>query len=71
MTNEAQRSEASASTDLLSAREVELVNGMIEVQLNHAERCDRIANRHMAEQQKGWDMERVDLLRKVLRVMGR
>lgn len=55
----------------LSAREVELINGMIEVQLNHAGRCDRIANREMAEKQKGWDMERVELLRKVLRVMGR
>lgn len=56
-------------TKLLSNREVELINGMIEVQLDHAERCDRIANRQMAEQQKGCDMERVELLRKVLMVL--
>lgn len=51
----------------LSDREVELINGMIAVQLNHAERCDRIENREMAEKQKGFDMERVKLLQKVLR----
>ena len=38
---------------------------MIEVQLNHAELCDHIANRTMAEKQKGWDTERVALLRKI------
>lgn len=43
----------------------ELIDGMIEVQLHHAERCDGIANRAMAEKQKGWDMERVALLRKL------
>ncbi len=57
-------------SDLLSAREIELVHGMIEVQLKHAEQCDRIMNRNMAEKQKGWDLERVELLRKVLSVMG-
>lgn len=46
-------------------RELELIDGMIDVQLNHAERCDHIANRTMAEKQKGWDMERVALLRKI------
>lgn len=46
-------------------REIELIDGMIEVQLNHAERCDHIANRTMAEKQKGWDMERVALLSKI------
>ena len=50
---------------ILSKRELDLIDGMIEVQLNHAERCDRIANRRMAEKQKGWDMERVELLRKL------
>ena len=49
----------------LTDREVELIDGMIEVQMNHAEQCDRIANRTMAEKQKGWDMERVELLRKL------
>lgn len=50
---------------LLTKREVELIDGMIEVELRHAERCDHIANRNMAEKQKGWDMERVALLRKI------
>jgi len=49
----------------LTEREVELIDGMIEVQLNHATQCDRIGNRTMAEKQKGWDMERVELLRKL------
>ena len=49
----------------LTPREIELIDGMIEVQLNHAERCDSIPNRAMAEKQKGWDMERVELLRKL------
>jgi hypothetical protein len=38
---------------------------MIEVQLRHASQCDGIANRTMAEKQKGWDMERVALLQKI------
>ena len=46
-------------------RELELIDGMIEVQLHHAEQCDRMANRTMAEKQKGCDMERVALLRKM------
>lgn len=49
----------------LTPREIELLDGMIEVQLHHASQCDRIANRTMAEKQKGWDMERVALLRKL------
>lgn len=49
----------------LTAREIELLDGMIEVQLNHAARCDNIANLVMAERQKRWDMERVELLRKL------
>lgn len=56
----------------LSAREVKLINGMIngmiEVQLDHAAYCDTILSRpkgdhKMAKKQKGWDMERVTLLR--------
>jgi hypothetical protein len=54
----------------LTEREVELIDGMIEVQLHHAEQCDRIANRVMAEKQKGWDMERVELLRKLKAAHG-
>lgn len=38
---------------------------MIAVQLHHAAQCDAIANRKMADLQKGWDMERVELLRKL------
>ncbi len=49
----------------LTPREIELLDGMIEVQLHHAAQCDRITNRTMAEKQKGWDMERVALLRKL------
>lgn len=48
----------------LTPREIELIDGMIEVQLDHAMRCDAIANRAMADKQKGWDMERVALLQK-------
>jgi hypothetical protein len=46
-------------------RELELIDGMIEVQLHHAAQCDGIANRTMAEKQKSWDMERVALLQKI------
>jgi hypothetical protein len=46
-------------------RELELIDGMIEVQLRHAAQCDGIANRTMAEKQKSWDMERVALLHKI------
>jgi hypothetical protein len=49
----------------LTERELELIDGMIEVQLRHAEQCDGIANRTMAEKQKGWDLERVALLQKI------
>lgn len=48
----------------LTDREIELIDGMIQVQLDHASRCDAIANRSMADKQKGWDMERVVLLQK-------
>ena len=52
-------------------RELQLVDGMIEVQLHHAAQCDGIANRTMAERQKGWDMERVALLRKIKSISPR
>lgn len=50
---------------VLTDREIELIDGMIQVQLDHASRCDAIANRSMADKQKGWDMERVALLQKI------
>ena len=49
----------------MTPRETELIDGMIAVQLDHAQRCDAISNRAMAEKQKGWDMERVELLRRI------
>jgi hypothetical protein len=49
----------------LTEREIELIDGMIEVQRDHAKRCDNIENRTMADKQKGWDMERVELLLKL------
>jgi hypothetical protein len=52
-------------------RELELIDGMIEVQLRHAAQCDAIANRPMAERQKGWDMERVALLHKIKSISPR
>lgn len=57
--------EAHAAPVQLTERELELIDGMIEVQLRHAEQCDGIANRTMAKKQKGWDMERVALLQKL------
>jgi hypothetical protein len=61
LAQEEQEPEPVAWTD----RELQLINGMIEVQLHHAAQCDGIANRTMAEKQKGWDMERVALLQKI------
>jgi hypothetical protein len=52
-------------------RELQLIDGMIEVQLRHAAQCDGIANRTMAEKQKGWDMERVALLHKIKSISPR
>ena len=54
-----------ATGDPVKPRELELIDGMIAVQLDHAQRCDAISNRDMAEKQKGWDMERVELLRRI------
>jgi hypothetical protein len=51
----------------LTDREIELLDGMIRSELNHAERCDALRNRAMAEKQKGFDMERVELLKKIVR----
>jgi hypothetical protein len=49
----------------MTERELELIDGMIAVQLDHAQRCDAMDNRVMGEKQKGWDMERVELLRRI------
>jgi len=51
----------------LTNRDIELLEGMIEVQLDHARRCDTLRNIHMAEQQKARDIERVNLLRKIIK----
>lgn len=59
-----QPTQAQAVAVPLTDREIELIDGMIQVQLDHAGRCDAIANRSMADKQKGWDMERVALLQK-------
>jgi hypothetical protein len=48
-----------------TAREIQLIEGMIQVQHNHAERCRDMANKVMAERQAGWDMERIALLEKL------
>ncbi len=49
---------------VLTERELELLDGLIEVQLDHAQRCETMGS-PMALKQKQWDMERVDLLRKI------
>lgn len=51
---------------VLTKREIELLDGLIEVQLRHAERCETISN-PMALKQRQWDMERVDLLLRIKR----
>ena len=57
-------------SDRLTDREIELIEGMISVQEHHAARCDTIANRAMAEKQRGWNLERIELLNRILEVMG-
>ncbi len=56
----------SVSSSWLSNEEVELIIGMINVQITHAQQCDNIRNRPMAIKQKGKDMARVALLKKIL-----
>lgn len=55
---------------ILTEREIELIDGMIEVQLRHAEQCQAMIDRPggnvvMATKQLAWDMERVELLRRI------
>lgn len=49
----------------LTKREVELIEGMIEVQANHAIRAARM-NSPMGYKQYGWDMERIEILKRIL-----
>jgi hypothetical protein len=58
----------------LTEREIELIDGMIEVQQRHADQCLRMmddphGNATMAVRQLEWDNERIELLRK-LKGMG-
>lgn len=50
---------------VLTEREVELIEGMIEVQRYHASRALTISN-SMGKKQYDWDMERVRLLERIL-----
>ena len=47
-----QPTQAQAGAVPLTDREIELIDGMIAVQLDHASRCDAIANRAMADKQE-------------------
>ena len=49
----------------LDEREIELLEGMIEVQLNHAGRCELMEN-IMAKRQRVKDIERAELLARIL-----
>jgi hypothetical protein len=59
----------------LTAREVELIDGMIEVQQRHAHQCQDMIDRPdgnvtMATKQLGWDTERIELLKKIKTELG-
>ena len=49
----------------LTDDEQALLEGLIDYWADHAARCDNIANRRMAEWQKGQDLARVELLKKL------
>ena len=54
----------------LTNREIELIDGMIEVQQRHADKClkmmdDPHGNSTMAVRQLEWDTERIELLKKI------
>jgi hypothetical protein len=49
----------------LTDAELALLQGLIDYWQDHADRCDKIANRPMAERQKGQDLARVELLKKL------
>jgi hypothetical protein len=54
----------------LTNREIELIDGMIEVQQRHADQCLRMmddphGNSTIAVRQLEWDNERIELLKKI------
>lgn len=49
----------------LTDDEQALLEGLIDYWADHVQRCDAIANRRMAEWQKGQDLARVELLKKL------
>jgi hypothetical protein len=49
----------------LTDDEQTLLEGLIDYWADHADRCDNIANRRMAEWQKAQDLARVELLKKL------
>jgi len=49
----------------LTADEVEMLILMAKAHESHAERCDRIANRRMAEKQRERDLAKAALLRRI------
>ena len=49
----------------LTDDEQALLEGLIDYWADHADRCDKIANRRMAERQKTQDLARVELLKKL------
>lgn len=49
----------------LTKREIEIIDGLIEVQRHHAERCERIPNQEIGRRQRARDLERVKLLEKI------
>ena len=49
----------------LTDDEQALLQGLIDYWQDHADRCDNIANRRMADWQKAQDLSRVALLRKL------
>ena len=54
----------------LTTREIELIDGMIEVQDRHAKQCQEMIKREggnvvMATKQLGWDTERINLLTRI------
>lgn len=54
----------------LTAREIELIDGIIEVQDRHAKQCQEMIKREggnvvMATKQLEWDTERINLLTRI------
>ena len=62
------RGEWDTKESLFSDRERELLSQLRDYWMRHAEACDHIRNRTMAERQKVVDLERVALLEKILKL---